>query len=739
MPSIVRFGGVIQERSTTHILALSVPASSQKLILTPSADFTYSTNGEQGQFYATSLTCILTKQKAFMLTIRFKPSRVGIIQQNFTIQTIVNIANKDSVTSTLRVPLIGEGIARKPDVVRFVNERMFVRDKRFFPIGWSQIGTRDNAGIISNAPMRSELKGVNFMESEGTMYPMNIGAGASHSIWKADARDYNNLDTIRYYLRRYLDTCQKGGIKTILNLYEYYADKQISGIAATGKAGTKMFMERFVTDSDLQAIIGDSIIRSHPALLGWWISSEPVGKYGEVYDAFFDGKSNPFTATIAKPKSRADVHAHITKFYPLQTELSRLYRLAKAADGNRHPIGTMFQAGSALEMTGMLNLFANPAEPFWEFILAEHYNSPTSNNNNGYLYEVFERRIPLADTIRIKNGDADGNFFYRNFRTTPPTTALTQDDLLMNRDIRDYYSRFHPSGASGGGIILKMFGHKYEGDVAQSIRPATLRELMFTTFTEIHALQNYPRPTVLGGVNIFGFDFYSEKISMKDANGTTKNIWGLTPSNRVARQEQQDFLAFLSTYNLGMVFQNEIQPEFQGDDMVKIETLAAPQNTAQSIKKIVRYHDGYIYLALINNLVNETMPPSLTTGTVRFTSWGSNQEFVTTENVRVSLVSLLTFSEAEEITPENGGTQKTCVLERFPTGYTFTIPKLDAAETRVFRFRMLYPEVAVIPAFIPEKQVVTSSLPTSKPTSLSKKSTKITLPQKKSVPAAKKR
>lgn len=730
LPRSLHFGGVIVGKSTTQVLSLFAGNIKAPLTITPPAHFAVSTNGDVGgRFFTTPIVCLLGSSGSITLTVRFKPSVAGRIEQ-----TLGLALGSSGLSLSVPVPLTGDAIPPKPDVVRFAHERLYVRDEAFFPVGWSQIGTRDNYGIIGAAAQRNELRGVNFVENEGTGGSMNVGAGEAHSIWKADARDYNNLDTALHYLRRYLDTCEKGGVKTIINLFEYYANKQISGTTATGKAsggksdngkagGALVMMDRKLSDADIRAIIGDSVIRTHPALLGWWISSEPVGKYGEVFNTLYDAKRKPYNSALSTPKTMAEVNAQINQYYPLQTELARWYRLAQEADGFRHPIGTMFQAGSMLEMTGMLHLYPNPAEPFWDFALAEHYNAYTPHNNKGLYYDIFERRRPLTDSIRVKNGDADGNFFYRNFRAAPPTTGLTQDDRLMNGDVHEYYSRFHPTGiregsqnAAGGGMILKMFGHRYEEDTEQSLRPATLRELMFTTFTEIHALQNYPRPTVLGGIDLFGFDFFSSKIpvqnAVRDANGTESRAWGLTPENRAAREEQQNFLAFWSAYNLGMVFQSSINPELQGDNFATIQVKnaatgefakdSAAQTIARAIKRVVRYHGGYFYLALLNNRLNETMPESLTTGTARYTSWGAAQEFITTASVRVVLPGSRFITECVELSPRNLsrlGKEESISLESMTnalpnSAQILTIDTLDAAETRIYRFRVVHPTVA---------------------------------------------
>ena len=725
LPRALHLGGVIVGQSTTQVIFLQVRNLSMPLQFTLPTDFSISTNGEAGRFFTTSLTCSLAEANsasAIMLTIRFHPTTVGLAQRTLTVQT------DTSSTMLLSLPLSGEGIASSPRTVRFVNERMYVRDQAFFPIGWSQIGTRDNYGLIGEANKRSELAGVNFVESEGTAGSMNVGGGEHSSIWKADGNDYNNPDTVRYYLRRYLDTCQKGGVKTLLNLYEYYVNKNVSGITAASKAGTNVRMERRLSDADIQAIIGDSSLSNHPALLGWWISSEPVGKFDQAYSALYNGKSTPFPLA-PRGKTKTDlfqeVNAEVSKFYPLQTEQSRLYRLAKQADGGKHPIGTMFQAGSMLEMTGMLHLYPNPTEPFFDFVLAEHYNSPLTAT--GLLYDIFERSTPLQDSVRIKNGDANGNFYYRNFRTAAPSTQLTQDMKLMNREVRDYYSRFHPTGTSNGGIILKLFGQKYEADTDQNVRPTSQRELMFTTFTEIHALQNYGRPTVLGGLDVFGFDYFSSLQTVSDGNGGTKRVWGLTPQSRKIRQEQQDFLAFWGKNNLGMVFQEPAIAEFQGDEFCTLQvgsgTSKEEQSAAQAIKRVVRYHDGYLYLALTNTRLNETMPPELTTATARFTAWGAKQEFVTTNNVRVIFPQNLTIAECVELSPESIGNEKRIPLERANTpegAQTLAISTLDAAETRVFRLQMAQTRLAVqLPVVA---QIITKPAPQLAPTPSTSKS-----------------
>jgi hypothetical protein len=733
-PRTLNFGAVIVGQSTTQVITLSAGKIVAPLVITPPAGCAVSVSGETGRFFTTTTTCLLGSSAAITLTVRFSPVRTGRVEEPL----VLKFGNA-GFSLSMFVQILGEGIAPSPATVRFVHERLYVRDEPFFPIGWSQIGTRDNYGIIGQACQRKELRGVNFVENEGTAGSMNVGAEELHSIWKTDARDYNNPDTVRHYLRRYLDTCQKGGVKTILNLYEYYVNKQISGVAVTnstttGKAGATIYLERKLTDADIQAIIGDSAISNHPALLGWWISSEPVGKYGQVFSTFYDGKKNPYSNTLKAQKNLAEINAQVSKFYPLQTELSRLYRLAKQADGFKHPIGTMFQTGSMLEMTGMLNLYANPDEPFWDFALAEHYNAYTPHDKKtGLYYEVFERLNPLADSLHIKNADADGNFYYRNFRSASPITGLTQDDRLMNRDVRDYYTRFQPSGTrdgvSGGGLILKMFGHKYEGDTDQGLRPATLRELMFTTFTEIHALQNYPRPTVLGGIDLFGFDFYSSKILKTDANGIQTSVWGLTPHDKNDREEQQTFLAFIGTHNLGIVFQSPIIREFQDGGFAKVQVVGEKDSisnsaAAQAIKQVVRYHHGYYYLALINNRLNETMPPSLTTGTKRFTGWGVEQEFITTHSVRLSLPASSVITSCVELLPnaDKAGFEQQHILQNTAEGaQMLALDKLDAAETRVFRFRAVSPtvqvQIPIVEHFSPKKTQAKTATTTKKKSS----------------------
>ncbi|TAE32701.1 MAG: hypothetical protein EAZ92_01420 [Candidatus Kapaibacterium sp.] len=724
LPSSVHFGSVILGKSTTQTLFLQMrnlhaqtPQAQTPLTVLLPQEISLSTNGEAGRFFTTQTLIVPSSSGVLSLTLRWKAASVG------RFEGCVRVSSASQPAPVL-IPLFGEGIARSPETVRFAHERLYVRDEAFFPLGWSQIGTRDNTGAVGKASTHPDLRGVNFLENEGVMGAMNVGAGGDRqSIWKADGRDYNNPDTIRHYLRRYLDTCQKGGVKTILNFYEYYPYKETSAREITGKAGAKILMERKLSDTDIQAIIGDSIIRNHPSLLGWWISSEPVGKYGAVLSSMFDGKRNPYNRALSPLKSLQEANARVEEYYPLQREMSRWYRMAKAADGFKHPIGTMFQAGSALEMTGMLYLYPNPNEPFWDFALAEHYNSPATKANTGLLYEIFERCTPLQDSVLIKNGSDNGNFFYRNFRTAPPTTSLTQDDKMMNRDVRDYFTRFHPLGTaqnlgvSGGGIILKLFGQKYEGDGEQNVRPATLGELMFTTFTQIHALQNYPRPTVLGGIDIFGYDFFSSKVKKTDGNGTTTSAWGVTEKAQQERKAGQDFIAFFAKYNLGMAMQSGINPDWQGEEFLSI-AVEHPSDSvrkaaAQAIKRIVRYHDGYVYCVLVNNRLNEEMPPSLTTSTVRYAGWGANQEFVTTANVRLSLPPSSIVAECVEVSPRFPTSEQRWALQDMSVQNSWrqilTLERLDAAETRVFRLRLaqhparvLEPSVSLVPRSTPQ-------------------------------------
>ncbi len=704
-PRSLHFGSILTGKSTTQTLILRIQNPQMPLTVSPSEAIAFSTTGEAGRFMTTQTLMLSSSSGIVSLTMRWKAASAG------RFEGILRVSSASQVVP-VSVALFGDGIARSPETVRFAHERLFVHDEVFFPIGWSQIGTRDNTGIVGEASKHPDLRGVNFLENEGFMGAMNVGAGGDRqSIWKADGRDYNNPDTIRHYLRRYLDTCQKGGVQTILNLYEYYPYKETSALEMTGKAGAKILMERKLSDKDIQAIVGDSIIRNHPSLLGWWISSEPVGKYGGVLNSMVDGKRNPYNRALPALKSLQEANARVEEYYPLQREMSRWYGLAKAADGFKHPMGTMFQAGSALEMTGMLYLYPNPNEQFWDFALAEHYNSLETKQKNGLLYDVFERYMPLQDSILIKNGSENGNFFYRNFRTAPPSTGLTQDDKMMNRDVREYFTRFHPLGTaqnlgmSGGGIILKLFGEKYEGDGEQNVRPATLGELMFTTFTQIHALQNYPRPTVLGGIDIFGYDFFSSKRKKTDGNGTTTSVWGLTEKARKERKAGQDFIAFFAKYNLGMVMQSGINPEWQGEEFVRIQ-VEHPKDSvrivaAQAIKRIVRYHDGYVYCVIVNNRVNEEMPKSLTTSTVRYTGWGANQEFVTTANVRLSLPPSSIVAECVELSPSFPTNEQRCALQDIQVNniaerQMLVLERLDAAETRIFRLRLTQHPTRVI-------------------------------------------
>jgi hypothetical protein len=112
----------------------------------------------------------------------------------------------------------------------------------------------------------------------------------------------------------------------------------------------------------------------------------------------------------------------------------------------------------------------------------------------------------------------------------------------------------------------------------------------------------------------------------------------------------------------------------------------------------VRYHDGSYYVALINNRLNEQIPQSTTTGTTRYTEAGKTQVFVPTANVRLLLPNADVLSNAEELSPSNGGTEIAQTLTALTISglgvrQSLSIPTLGAAATKVFRFRVVHPNV----------------------------------------------
>jgi hypothetical protein len=701
------FGGVIVNKSTTQVLTLTNQDITRPLTIDIPSRFQVSFTGEQGMFLSGTQRLEIPRGAA-TLTIKFTPTAAGAVMQTLRIS--------NGSAQNVNIFLSGEGIKSEPSKVRFVNERMYVRDEPFFPLGWSQIGTRDNYGVFSLAKQLPRMKGVNFLENETHFGAMNIAAGERHSIWKADARDYNNKDTVIHYLRRYLDTCQKGGIMAIINLYEYYIpveDDPKSYVLKSGSGGIEVRFQKLIPDNEIQAIIGDPVISNHKSLLGWWIFSEPAGKYGYVYNDSYGTRNTSTNLGLVKPSTLADVNTHISTLYPVQEGMNQVFNLAKTADGGRHFIGTMFQAGGVYEMTKMLTLYPNPNLPFFDMALTEYYNAPFTIDPNG-LEDFFERVSPFGDNVHIGNGNAgsDGNYYKRFFQTTTPTTALIQDALMANRDVRDFFLRFHPTGASNGGIILKLFGHRYELDTEQQVRSASQEELMHTTFTKIHALQNYgmtntPRPSVLGGIDIFGYDFFSSETSKNS------KIWIQTSINATVRKSHEEFLAYFAKYNLGQVFQAPKINDLQGSAFMRVQVgdgLSMVDHEAErAIKTVVRYHDGFYYLALINTRLNEQIPASTTTGTTRYTSEGKTQVFIPTNNVRLILPIADVLTNAEELSLQDGGmeiaqTLQTTTIQGIGTLQTLTLPTLAAAATRVFRFRAAQPDVTVSPVLLASQE-----------------------------------
>ncbi|TAE20705.1 MAG: hypothetical protein EAZ92_17795 [Candidatus Kapaibacterium sp.] len=701
LPSaLLNLGGVIVGKSTTQVISLSNLDTLRPLTIVIPTNFAVSFTGEQGTFLTGTQTFSLTASAAATLTVRFTPTTAGVL----TPPRMLRINNGSALPAN--IALTGEGIAPAPTRVRFVNERMYVRDEPFFPLGWSQIGTRDNFGIVGDAKNTARMKGVNFIENEGFGGAIAVAAGERHSVYKGDGRDLNNVDTIVHYYRRYLDTCQKGGVKTILNLYEYYPIPSFKNVLAQSVLGEEKRFEQLLSDDDVKKIMGDSYIRSHPALLGWWITSEPSGKIDHLYNRIY-GPATDTTDDLGfkKPSTRDSVNREISKFYPLQSGLNRTFQIAIGAQGDngQHFVGTMFQAGSIQEMTAMQELFANPSQRFFNFVLAEYYNNyDTQDHVPGSLHKFFERRQVLADPVHIHAGE---NLFWRNFSTAAPTTGLLQDNLHMNRYFRDYYAQMNANASDGGGIIIKLFGHRFEeGDGNQRVRPATNTELMFTTFTKIHATQNYLRPLMIGGIDLFGYDFFSFETAKNS------NVFIPTAAKLAERTIQEKFIEFFAKYNLGIVFQAPKVNDFQGNAFARVQVGAGAsvmeREAEGAIKTVVRYHNGSYYLAVINNRLNEQLPAIETDpSTGSYGSAGGNQRFIATDSIRIILPPRMVLENCVELSATVSGNETTrnLVAEQIAglgSKQVLRLDSLGAAEVRLFRFHTVHPQVDSVTSLV---------------------------------------
>jgi hypothetical protein len=429
--SNIDFGGLPVNETTLQATPLQMVNLSGDVTITPPAGYEISVNGGAATptFYDKAITVTPSASGAFTLTIRFKPTAVQ--DYNGTITLVAG-----TVQNTIQVR--GRGVARTTTAggVQIIDEKYFVENKLFYPVGWSQasgvpptyVSKTDNSKIVSegaiqdgivftrnptgaNTPLRVDG---NIIEHESLSNVMDIGFTLLNpDPTKPEGRrvgccgSYDNIDNMITYTKRYLDELRPTGMKVIFPPPRVKGDSKVkiqsNKFDALGNPKLLQIRQLFSqaeTEKFVREIVQYEETKTTSPLFGWWHIGEPEERFRQVLneggykndkgdwipgEGFFQtGENGKDYEFFDKPATFADAvniinskwsatDASKSFFYRPQSFLNTLYTSLKSIDPN-HSFQLMIGPHSYNSITTYLKqLYSDPSKPYFDDVQAQTY------------------------------------------------------------------------------------------------------------------------------------------------------------------------------------------------------------------------------------------------------------------------------------------------------------------------------------------------------------------------------
>jgi hypothetical protein len=760
----IPFGGLPINETTVQQIPVRLVNVSGTVTVTPPEGYEISVNGgaTTPTFYNKAVTVTPSAAGALTLTIRFKPTAVK------SYDAVLNIVSINNASVSAAITLQGRGVARTTRVggVQVIDDKYFVDNKLFYPVGWSQaagvppsfIDKKTGAltfqgdiidGVNLTTNPSAYIQG-NIIEHEGITSVMDIGytlknLEATKPKGSRFGGDYSSISDMIEYTKAYLDLLRSTGMKVMFPTPRVH-DKKNNPIEVTGKntdatgQKKKLIIPRIFTQAETERFVKEiadyEATKTSSPLFGWWHVGEPELRFRQLMEGdegFFQRPDNtsgydyfdkPATFEAAldiinSNWSASDVDKAF--FYRPQSYLATLYTSLKQLDPE-HSFHLMTGPHAPENMWAHLyrsDMYGDPAKPFFDDFQAQMYMTDV-NNFPGEDPIGYARTRHAYDALPESDwNDKVFRFDYKNFknrwynhdiRPEPSFHLSILESYTKNN--RRYHIQMNPNGGHQAVPSLKSSAITYNENVGRNSNETCLSchgeaKNRPSTLTEqmyyiFSSLYWMQEPDLPRVVNYGKIVFFSY-----DCTGTTE------------RTMYNSILKLFTDFRIGeAIVQPKISPNaaLNPTTPVRVSTNAGQETT---VKTIVRQFNGYYYVIVVNNRDNnDGVIPAANADleTVATRDAQIAQKFAANPNIRISVADQNVITAAEELIIGSG--TPTAVTLQTLTRTDGTVEQqlpamtLQPAEVRIFRFKIVHPTASVQPvalAFSKEESQVSSS------------------------------